>query len=267
MIPWNDLRKGDCCGRLEAISDGYYCKSCDFFVHKKCGDECSEFIEHPCHSIHTLTLVRGERIKRGTYCDLCGKSINVNLYYSCKICDFDVDLYCAKYPPPEVIDISETHNHKLTLIKKQIEFDCDAKCGNDGYGFRYKCHECEVSFHVDCVWNPSEVKHLLELNHSHHSLHPLKLLTGLLPIYIDEKCRLCGREIEDKLFNHCSSCNFSVDVRCLLNPPPLYLLDLKAHDHQLTLFPRLGYFICNACGMRGDRSPYVCFPCILLTYT
>ncbi|EOA20203.1 hypothetical protein CARUB_v10000498mg, partial [Capsella rubella] len=224
MMPWNDLRKGDCCGRLEAISDGYYCKSCDVFVHKRCGDECSEFIEHPCHSIHTLKLVGGNKIKPGShYCDLCGKRISVNICYHCKICDFDVDLYCAKNPPPEVIDISETHHHKLTLFKERIEFDCDAKCGKSGDGFSYKCHECDLSFHVDCVWNPEEATHLSE---------------GQPPDYSDGKCRLCGREI-DELFYHCYLCNFTLDMHCVLNPPRQSLLELKAHDHQLTLLPRL----------------------------
>ncbi|CAN6861411.1 unnamed protein product [Brassica oleracea] len=33
------------------------------------------------------------------------------------------------------------------------------------------------------------------------------------------------------------------------------------HDHQLTLLPRLYSFTCNACGLKGDRSPYACFDC------
>ncbi|KAF3502578.1 hypothetical protein F2Q69_00039528 [Brassica cretica] len=33
------------------------------------------------------------------------------------------------------------------------------------------------------------------------------------------------------------------------------------HDHQLTLLPRLDSFTCNACGLKGDRSPYACFDC------
>ncbi|XP_020877177.1 uncharacterized protein LOC110227424 [Arabidopsis lyrata subsp. lyrata] len=255
MTPWNDLRKGDCCGCFEAISDGYYCKICDFFVHKKCGDSAS--IEHPSHSIHTLQL----QSKPGNICDSCGKSI-VNLCYRCKICDFDVDLYCAKYPPPDVIEISETHPHKLTLLKEVIEFNCDAnKCGKPGFEFPYKCHKWGLAFHVDCVWNQPEAKHPLEVNHSYHPLHPLKLHTGQPPFYSDGTCRLCSRKIDDRLFYHCSACNFSLDMRCVLNPPPQSILDLKVHDHQLVFRPRLDSFTCNACGLSGDRSPYICVHC------
>ncbi|KAG7557941.1 Protein kinase C-like phorbol ester/diacylglycerol-binding domain [Arabidopsis suecica] len=263
MMPWNDLRKGDCCGRLEAISDGYYCKSCDVFFHKKCV-EGSEYIEHPSHPNHTLQLL--STLGRRNDCDLCGRLIEDLLFYRCAICDFDMHLYCAKYPPPEVVDISETHHHKLILLKEEIEFDCDAKCGRRAYGFSYNCHECDLAFHLDCVWNPLEVKHISEVNypsevnHSYHSLHPLKLLMGRSPDYSDGNCRLCRRKV-DKFFYHCSSCNFTVDLRCVLHPPQQSLLNLKAHAHQLTLLPRLISFTCNACGLNGDRSPYICVQC------
>ncbi|CAA7049678.1 unnamed protein product, partial [Microthlaspi erraticum] len=179
MVPWNDMGRGDCCRRYESITDGYYCKICDFFVHKICGDEASEYIQHQSHSLHTLQLLPSKL----HYCDLCGRNIK-DRCYCCEICDFDVCLYCAKYPPPpEVIDISETHPHKLTHVKERTEFVCDAKCGKRGYGFPYKCDECDLAFHVECVWYsyPSDVIRPKEVNHSYHSLHPLKLLTGHPP--------------------------------------------------------------------------------------
>ncbi|KAG7619347.1 DC1 [Arabidopsis suecica] len=263
MIPCNDLRKGDCCGRFEATSDGYYCKTCDFFVHKKCVDEASESIEHPSHPGHTLQLLSKQKYR---YCNLCGRDIKDLCYHHD---NFDVDLYCAKYPPPEVIESSETPCHKLTLLKEKIEFHCDAKCEEIGYGFPYKCLECGLTFHIDCVWDPSGLKYLPEVihpldvkNHSCHPLHPLKLvLTGQLPDYSDGKCRLCEKKIDSPLFYHCSPCNFTLDMRCALNPPSIFFEDSKTHDHQLTLLPRLDSFTCNACGLKGDRSPYICVQC------
>ncbi|KAJ0265072.1 hypothetical protein HA466_0014310 [Hirschfeldia incana] len=261
MIPWNDLRKGACCGRFQSQSDGYYCKLCDFFVHKKCGDEFSQFIDHPCHPNHTL---RSRRVPGTitTLCDVCGRRI-MFLSYRCEYCNFDVDVHCAKYPPPDVVDNFNVHSHKLTLIKDRTTFYCSAKCGKTDIGFPYKCDECDVSFHVDCVWHTSaaELNYSPELNHSYHSLHPLKLLTGEPPDYSDGICRLCGRKVDKEMFYHCSSCNFTLDMPCVLNPPPQSLLDSKAHDHQLVLLPRLDSFTCNACGIKGDRSPYACFRC------
>ncbi|CAN6861349.1 unnamed protein product [Brassica oleracea] len=255
MMPWNDLRRGDCCGRYESQSDGYFCKICDFFVHKKCGDELSEFIHHPSHPSHPLQL----RHESSNNCDFCRWKIS-KLFYRCDMCDFDLDLHCAKHQPPDVIDNFETHPHKLILLKERTEFDCSAKCGKAPGGLPYKCDECDVAFHVDCVWHPA-TDHPTEVNHPYHSLHPLKLLTGQPPDYSDGKCRLCGRKVDKELFYHCSSCNFTLDMPCVLNPPQKSLVDPKAHDHQLTLLPRLDSFTCNACGLKGDRSPYACFDC------
>ncbi|CAA7051959.1 unnamed protein product [Microthlaspi erraticum] len=263
MMPRKDKRKGDCCGRFEASSDGYYCKICDFFFHKTCV-ESSQSINHPSHLMHSLTL----QDRQDHYsCTLCRRHME-NLIYSCEECGFHTDLHCAMYPPPDVIDNSETHGHKLTFYKWALEYYCYAKCGSIGEGASYSCDECGLTFHSGCVDHPlkpnrsSEVKHPLEVNHSHHPLHPLKLLKGVeRPNYCDGTCRLCGKEIGDKLFYHCSSCNFTVDMRCVVSPPAPSLLNLKAHDHQLNLIPRLISFTCNACGLKGDRSPYVCIQC------
>ncbi|CAH2069300.1 unnamed protein product [Thlaspi arvense] len=311
MVPRYELRIGDCCGRSESSSEGFYCKSCDFFVHKKCADETSESIQHPSHPNHTLKLQR----KPATRCSLCGKSFIGDLFYRCEICNFDVDLYCAKYPPPDILDVSDMHWHDhIDLLKEQVSFDCFFKCGKIGDGFPYICQICDVAFHMDCVWQPtlqpqpetiplhprerqpetiplqplqverqtetihspdsdsdsdSDSDHSLhprerwpEIIHSYHSLHPLKFLTGKPPDYSDGKCRLCGGKVDTHShFYHCSSCNFTLDHRCAVNPPAQTLLDLKVHDHKLTLLPRLDSFTCNACGLKGDRSPYVCFQC------
>ncbi|CAN8308692.1 unnamed protein product [Cochlearia groenlandica] len=135
MMPWNDLRRGDCCGYFETMSDGFYCKSCDLFFHKTC-IEC-KFIQHPSHPDHTLELQR----KLCSICDLCGKEIT-KLSYNCDICYFDVDLHCVKYPPPKVIKDFETHHHELILSECRNKFDC-AECGKRGREFPYeRCKAC-----------------------------------------------------------------------------------------------------------------------------
>ncbi|ESQ38332.1 hypothetical protein EUTSA_v10028534mg [Eutrema salsugineum] len=207
MVPFNDLRSGSCCGGHERLSDGFYCKRAIF--------------------LHTRNVVK-------RCCNLCGKDIK-NIFYRCKTCDLDIDLHCASYLPADVIHVSEkTHPHKLTLAKEQNWFNCAANCGKIGVDeFPYKCYECDLAFHVDCLTYP------LEVNHFYHSLHPLKLLTGQPGEYSDGRCRLCEKKIDEKIFYHCSS----------------------SHDHQLTLLPRLDSFTCNACGLKGDQSPYICVQC------
>ncbi|KAH0941222.1 LOW QUALITY PROTEIN: hypothetical protein HID58_000859 [Brassica napus] len=75
-----------------------------------------------------------------------------------------------------------------------------------------------------------------ELSYSCHPKHPLKRLTRV-PSYTNGKCCLCKSKLHI-LFYHCSICNFSVDVECAKNPPPLTLDHPKAHEHQLTLLPQ-----------------------------
>ncbi|KAF2554318.1 hypothetical protein F2Q68_00036365 [Brassica cretica] len=47
---------------------------------------------------------------------------------------------------------------------------------------------------------------------------------------------------------------------------PAALSNMKVHDHTLTLIPRLMPFVCDGCGEKGDRSPYVCFKCDLMFF-
>ncbi|ESQ51070.1 hypothetical protein EUTSA_v10023179mg [Eutrema salsugineum] len=187
-----------------------------------------ELRHYPSHPNHTLWLRR----KPHNYCDLCGRDI-VDLCYHCPICTFDVDLYCARYPPLKVINVSEMHRHKLTNVKDLSQFDCSAKCGKTGDDFSYKCHECDLAFHVDCFSYP------LELNHFYHSLHSLKLLTGRPGEYSDGRCHLCGKKIdEEKVFYHCSSCNFSLDMCWRSKPFACFQCSFMIHQGCLTL-PRV----------------------------
>lgn len=109
--------------------------------------------------------------------------------------------------------------------------------------------------HKECAESPSEI------NHPSHTRHPLTLLTQGAPddSHINS-CRLCGGKFR-RLIYHCSECEFSLDPVCARKPPPLIVDHLKGHEHVLTLMPRLIFFTCNACGMVGDRSPYVCPQC------
>ncbi|KAH0852828.1 LOW QUALITY PROTEIN: hypothetical protein HID58_093669 [Brassica napus] len=236
MTPWNDhhMRK------VMATIVNSVISSCTRSVATSCLNSSSTT---PSHPDHTLRL---QEKREDHVCYICDSKIQ-NLSYRCEMCDFHMDLHCAKYPPPDM------HPHKLTFVKELSAFHCSAKCG--------KTSADAVAFHVECVWHPAALEHSTEVNHPYHSLHPLKLFKGPPPDYSDGKCRLCGRKVDKELFYHCSSCNFTLDWRCVVNPPPQSLLNLKAHDHQLKLLPRLLSFTCNACGLKGDRSPYMCVQC------
>ncbi|KFK30839.1 hypothetical protein AALP_AA6G032300 [Arabis alpina] len=258
MMPWNHLGKGNCCGRIEAITDGYFCEKCNYFVHKKCGDETSEYIEHPSHTGHTLQL------QSDTYhhCDLCGTT-NENLFYRCEICDFNMDLFCAKYPPPEVIEASETHHHKLTLLKQRIMFDCGAKCGKRRYGYPYKCDECDLAFHVDCVWHPIEVKHPIEyitMEAGERVSLPWIHRHFMLPWNDLRKGDCCGRceAITDGYY--CKRCGFFVHKKCGEEAPES--IQHPSHSlHPLWLQITPNNTSCDLCGKTIVDLSYRCKIC------
>ncbi|XP_019099830.1 PREDICTED: uncharacterized protein LOC109132574 [Camelina sativa] len=173
------------------------------------------------------------------------------MYYYCLICDFTIDLICARKDVMITIESLDTHEHPLSLVPKMDLFTCHL-CGFHGDRFPYACKLCNLSFHKDCAESTPEIKY------SCHPKHILKRLT-YVPKYTNGKCCLCGNKLH-YIFYHCSICNFSVDVNCVKNPLPSTLVNFKAHEHLLTLMLQRN-FVCDACGMDDDPNPYVCLPC------
>lgn len=146
------------------------------------------------------------------------------------------------------------HDHPLYLTGPGA-FYCSCcteikGCSSDSY----HCSWCDLHFHKECA------ESLPEIHHPSHPRHPLTLITHVPDGSNIDMCRLCGETFR-KLIYHCSICEFSLDPVSTHNPPQLTIDHPKGHEHILTLMPRLIFFTCNACGMVGDRSPYVCPPC------
>ncbi|KAG2238949.1 hypothetical protein Bca52824_089809 [Brassica carinata] len=231
-------------------SDGYYCFRSGFFFHEECANSKQEVFNpyHPQHMLKIKLLSEIEDVHGE--CKLCRGKLP-KMYYYCSLCDFAIDLICAKKSVTKKIQDPENHEHPLYLVPEMTMFTCRI-CELLDDRFPYKCHLCELSFHKDCAESPTKI------NYSCHPNHLLKRLTRV-PGYTDGKCCLCGSKLH-MVFYHCSICNFSVDLDCAKSPPPVTLLDPKAHGHQLTLLPQR-IFVCNACGMSDDPNPYVCLQC------
>lgn len=96
-----------------------------------------------------------------------------------------------------------------------------------------------------------------------HPLNRRELLSG----EESRVCGLCGKEVTSNGSAYeCSLCDFSAHLDCAENPPSLMIDKSKIHEHPLTLLPRHVSFTCNACGLSGDKSPYVCLKCCFMVH-
>ncbi|KAF8079723.1 hypothetical protein N665_1004s0007 [Sinapis alba] len=276
LIPFNRFVSGWCylCNPFnlliqsnpnENIYGGYRCNElgCEKVVfHKDCAKPLKE-INHSFHPDHPLKLIIPTIPLQDSqpHTCFCGRSFKTG--YCCSICDFKLEMECATRPEPLVLpESSYGHEHPLKLVcetcLKQSPKFCKA-CVKyvSQTNPHYRCQECEeFVIHVDCLVFPPQY-------HTSHPQHQLNSFRGQVPDYADKNCLLCEKEFDQEHHQlyHCDVCNFSICRECISNPPPVDVECLKTHEHQLHLVPRLIDFTCNACGTKGNRSPYFCLKC------
>ncbi|CAF1947922.1 unnamed protein product [Brassica napus] len=256
LIPFNRFVLTQCkaCNLLSDdygyIYGGYRCNELgceEIMFHKECFKPLKE-INHSFHPnllkliIPTLPLHNSQ-----SHTCFCGYSFKAG--YCCKICDFKLDLKCARRSSTRALPVnSYGHEHLFKIVSESYRGRGEKICKACGY------QECDQYVtHVDCV------DFFPEAYHTSHPQHPLKSRRGQVPDYADKKCLLCEKGFRQ--FHLCDVCNYSICSACMRNPPPLNIQCLKTHEHQLHLFSRLIDFTCNACGTQGSRSPYLCLPC------
>ncbi|KAL9857017.1 putative chromatin regulator PHD family [Arabidopsis thaliana] len=140
------------CGRLDDRFP-YVCTLCDLSFHKDCAESTPE-INYSCHPSHILKrFTRVPNYSDGKCC-LCGNKLH-NVFYSCSICNFSVDVDCAKNPPPFTLVQPKAHKHSLTLMPQRTFF-CNV-CGLDDDPNPYICIPCNFMIHRKSIgignWN------------------------------------------------------------------------------------------------------------------
>ncbi|OAP03839.1 hypothetical protein AXX17_AT3G39360 [Arabidopsis thaliana] len=258
LVKNHDGLECDACD--QSYGDAYSCGECKFTVHKKCTflfEVVPEIFEHPSHVGHCLKLLTtGAPDHTVPKCHLCGKNTK-RLLYHCSDCKLNVDIDCFIDLICSNVDHKMPwHHHPLFMDNFATNMTCDVCYDNHVDG--YICLCCRLFVGWVCAHNVIDSP---EITHPCHAKHPLKLLTEGAPAYTDPKCHLCGEDT-GKFIYHCDICKFNLDLVCAkTKPPPVALSNLKVHEHTLNLMPRLISFVCDACGTKGDRAPYVCHQC------
>ncbi|KAF9671227.1 hypothetical protein SADUNF_Sadunf12G0025500 [Salix dunnii] len=149
----------------------YSCKPCNFTLHISC-TQMPNFITHPSHPIHPLTLFSTPPYPGGSFnCDGCGLQGN-GFSYHCTTCDFDVHIMCATNP---LSLAHQSHPHQLNLAfyppYQTKGFSCDI-CNRIGSNhWLYRCGSCEFDAHMECAMSANN-RPSPHLQHSNSSPAP-----------------------------------------------------------------------------------------------
>lgn len=98
-------------------SDGYYCFRSGFFFHEECANSKQEVFNpyHPQHMLKIKLLSEIEDVHGE--CKLCRGKLP-KMYYYCSLCDFAVDLICAKKVLQRRFKIQRTMSILYTLFQR-----------------------------------------------------------------------------------------------------------------------------------------------------
>ncbi|ESQ30962.1 hypothetical protein EUTSA_v10012196mg [Eutrema salsugineum] len=185
------------------MNEGVY--GCNCLLSSTSAPRLSEKIVHPCHPSHPLMLLLdGPPIYSNGKCNLCQQKVNI--VYHCSLCDFSLDVQCAKKRPQLTVNASKCHEHTLSLLVGPISFTCNA-CGTCGDASPYVCTPCFLTFHRDCINRP----HVININrHEHRIAHTNSLVFG------NWICEICQKEVNWRHGSYtCKICpSYAVHSRC-----------------------------------------------------
>ncbi|OMO55172.1 Zinc finger, PHD-type [Corchorus olitorius] len=236
----------------------YKCLELDchwFNLHKRCaGLDLAPEINHPIlHPKHPLTLFSDPPLS-GYQCHFCGRNWTFGFVYHCDSCNFNLDVNCALFQISSTENFPNClHDHPMIFIKNHkdelIEYDCIG-CKQPLSGPIYKCLDCDqFYFHQKCGDLP------LQINHPCDRAHPLSLIRRNPTAHQEEcNCSLCKIEWDGFVYC-CSICDIELTPEDVSAPSTI----IAPGDENLwTLVSCQISFICDFCGVNGDRTPYIC---------
>ncbi|XP_006431789.2 uncharacterized protein LOC18040817 [Citrus clementina] len=194
---------------LEYKSDGE--EEINRFMENQLSKEHSE-VEHKFHPQHRLLAAKCVSKQESVTCNACTKEIT-GIKYNCSSCSFSLHVSCAHKPLKRVLK-RECHTHNLFyFVEDEHNFSCQ-KCSEKCKGGFYRCPECCINFHIDCIPLPRVVVLMKQ------TIHRITLI--LLDLVVeydsdDQHCEICKepRNSEDHVY-YCQERNFFSHVECLL---------------------------------------------------
>ncbi|KAI7756570.1 hypothetical protein M8C21_009880 [Ambrosia artemisiifolia] len=203
-----EVRHGGQCGMCEEQIWSfhvcyYYCKSCDYSLHKFCAELPMTLQNNPSHPDHNLEL---HTYKFEYKCNVCNLKRKNAYFSSCNTCYYFVDIACATMSEQKINHPS--HRHQLERMFGQIVSSCVA-CGNEHRGVFFQCITCPIfRINLQCAWLPTKL--LIQVSTNGNKFYP--------------RCRVCDDKFEFHLWIYkCDKCRYYVHVDCATSKREPYM--------------------------------------------
>ncbi|WOG90371.1 hypothetical protein DCAR_0209615 [Daucus carota subsp. sativus] len=277
------LFKCDACW-VEAKDYSYVCKTCDFWIHKKCALS-PPVIAEPAYHHHPVTLIFSipdEHRYFLRYCNICGHYVPVNSWiYYCHKCTYFVHMKCAT---STVSALNETEAASSDNDPDLIEFPLHSEEALFDL-ITTQCSKFRVDFEgedKDATMISTEPNdpHIIE-QHWSHPYHPLQLKSIISENDNnnnnddddddDARVLICDGCIQPITVTHpsyyaCLQCGFFLHSVCATRLPKELPTGVSSFHplHSLTLAKRPKFYEgvqCGFCGCDTNGFFYECEDC------
>ncbi|KAK6288941.1 hypothetical protein POUND7_000482 [Theobroma cacao] len=214
------FKKFQCNGcNLPIVGAAFCCLACSYILHESCLalPKQMKFQFHPEHPLVAKLTQFFEIFNR---CHACGTGFRwTNIRYSCSECSLDLHFSCANSLKRPLKHKSHIHNlyyfgteSQKLFENENISFSCNT-CSKTCVGPSYRCLECAINFHLECIPIPQRVK-------SDCHIHPFTLVDSFVEDDLGEYyCDVCEEERHSKDHIYfCEECNglFVAHIECAL---------------------------------------------------
>ncbi|KAM0070507.1 putative chromatin regulator PHD family [Helianthus debilis subsp. tardiflorus] len=192
----------------------YYCKACDYSLHKFCAELPRTLQNNPLHPYHNLDRTLYKYRFECFFCNLLWKD---EYFYYCGLCDYKMCFICATTLQQKINHAS--HPHQLERMFYRIVSPCGA-CGNKHDGFFFQCTTCPVfRINLDCALLPAKLLIQISTNSTFSHSHPLTLAYSFpqskYKAKFHPRCRVCNCKFHLHLWNYKGGkCLYYVHVDC-----------------------------------------------------